>query len=152
MNAVGSTPWSGTPTAGPLWYNRGEVDPALGPPERDMLVCGFGSRGIPDSRPTTLDCALYCMPNPTDNGLNSLNSPSWSPRNTRVAIELTVDGESNWYPVDLPAMECNRHYRIDDVTILGPGSQGPDYPVTRSEVTFTVSVAPWGEEHVGAQF
>ena len=117
-----------------------------------MLVAEYGSLGIPDSRPMTLDCALYCMPNPTDNGLNSSNSPSWSPRNTRVAVELKVDGQSNWYPVDLPAMECNRHYVIDGMTINGPGSQGPDYPVTRSGLSFSVSVSPWGEESVGAQF
>ena len=152
VNAVGSTPWSGIPASGPLWYNRLEVDEALGATERDLLVCTLGSRSIPDSQPVTLDCALYCMPNPTDNGVNSAANPSWSPRNTRVAIELTVDGQPNWYPVDLPAMEGNHHYRIDEMTILGPGSQGPDYPVTRSEATFSVSVVPWGEEQIPAQF
>jgi hypothetical protein len=45
-------------------------------------------------------------------------------------------------------MECNRHYVIRRFVIDGPGSQGPDFPVTREDLSFTVEVVPWTDEAV----
>ena len=92
------------------------------------------------------------MPNPTSNSVNSVNAPDWSIRNTRIAVELLIDGVSNWYPVDLVEMACNVHYVINSLTVMGPGSQGPDYPVVREDVNFTLFVMPWSDESVKADF
>lgn len=142
VNVVGSTPLSGSPAVGDVWYNRMCVEPGLDAGVSELLVSEVGMP-VTGSGQVSLSCPLYSLPNPTDNGVNSSNAPSWSPRNTRVALELIVDGESNWYPVDLPAMRCNRHYVITNLTILGPGSNSPDIPVSRSDVDFDISVRDW---------
>lgn len=151
VNAVGSTPWSGIPTAGELWYNRSGVDGSLPDTVRDMLVTEYGLRAQAGTS-VTLQGSLYAMPNPTANGVNSSDEPAWSPRNTRVALELLVDGVPNWYPVDLPAMRCNAHYVIERLTVCGPGSDSPDKPVSREDVRFTVTVQPWDDADIGTSF
>lgn len=151
VNAVGDIPWSGTPSAGSVWYNAMGVDSSLGSPLGELLVWD-GPVSILSSSPVELGVSLYTFPNPTDNAVNSLTNPVWSVRDSRLAVELVIDGESNWYPVDLPAMRCNRHYVVNELIINGPGAVGPDYPVLRSDISFSVSVSEWDEEDVDVDF
>ena len=148
VNVVGTAPYSGVPQAGGVWYNRMGVDPDLPADVGDMTVAEYGSVRVASSGALSVASPLYCMPNPVSNNDNSANAPEWTPRSTRVALELLVDGVPNWYPVDLPSMECNRHYVIRRLVIDGPGSQGPDFPVTREDLSFTVEVVPWTDEAV----
>lgn len=143
VNVVGSTPWSGVPAAGELWYNRMGVETGLPAYVVDMTVRDYGGMALREGVAADVASPLYCMPNPVANGLNSANAPEWSPRSTRVAVEVLLDGVANWYPVDLPAMRCNTHYVIRSLVLTGPGSQGPDWPVERDDVRFSVSVEPW---------
>ena len=41
------------------------------------------------------------------------------------------------------------HYIASDVTIMGPGTSGPDEPIERTSIDFTVNVYAWGEEDGG---
>jgi len=147
VNVVGSTPYTGVPATGSLWYNRMGVDADLPAYVRDMTVTDYGSRSI-GSAVTDVTSPLYCMPNPTSNNDNSANAPEWSERCTRVAVEIKVDGVSNWYPISLPSMLCNHHYVIRRLVVKGPGSDGPDKPVTRDDVSFSVDVLPWTENDI----
>ena len=70
--------------------------------------------------------------------------PNLTPMPTCLAVELLVDGVSNWYPVPLPPMRRNHHYLIRTLTVLGPGADSPDAAVTRKEFTFDASVEAWG--------
>ena len=151
VNVVGSTPWSGVPDAGEVWYNRMGVDPSAPAYVRDLTVKEYG---MPLSRGVAVDVEspLYCMPNPVASNKNSRNAPEWSPRSTRVAVEVLVGGVANWYPVDLPAMTCNTHYLIRRLTAKGPGSVGPDWPVERDDVQYTVIVEPWVDGDVVSVF
>ena len=147
VNVVGTTPWSGVPAAGELWYNRMTVDYTAPAYVQDMTVKQYGF-SLSQGEAKDVESPLYCMPNPVTSNKNSKNAPEWSPRSTRVAVELLLDGFPNWYPVDLPAMTCNTHYLINRLTVKGPGSQGPDWPVERDDVQFTVTVQPWVEGEV----
>lgn len=146
VNVVGTTPMTGTAATGGIWWNKMGVDPGLPDYVRDMTVKDYGSQTIGSASPVAVSSPLYAMPNPVSNNDNSANSPQWTERCTRVALELTVNGTAYWYPVDLPSMERNRHYVIRRLTVTGPGSIGPDWPVTRDVVSFTVDVTPW-EDH-----
>lgn len=148
VNVVGSTPLSGVPDAGDLWYNRMGVDASLPALVADMTVKDYGGLALPASTAVGVAFPLYCMPNPVNNGVTSKDEPSWSPRNTRVAVELLLDGVSEWYPIDLPSMQGNTHYLIRSLTVTGPGSKGPDWPVERDDVRFSVSVVPWVDGEV----
>lgn len=143
VNVVGSTPWSGVPAAGDVWFNRMGVDASLPALVADMTVKDYGGLVLPSATAVEVASPLYCMPNPVNNGVTSKDEPSWSPRNTRVAVEVLLDGASEWYPIDLPSMQGNTHYLIRSLTVTGPGSQGPDWPVERDDVRFSVSVVPW---------
>lgn len=145
VNVVGSMPWSGTPATGGLWYNRMGMEAGLPPVIKDMTVKDYGGMELRQGVAADVESPLYCLPNPTDNEVNSKNAPLWSIRNTRVAVEILVNGVSHWYPVSLPAMRCNHHYVIDSLTVKGPGAIGPDWPVEREDIQFAVTVADWDD-------
>jgi hypothetical protein len=145
VNVAGSTPWSGTPAAGSLWYNRMGTENGLPPIVEDMTVKDYGGLPLKEGVAVDVEATLYCLPNPTDNDVNSANAPGWSFRNTRLAVEILVGGIPNWYPVTLPAMRCNRHYLIRSLTVKGPGAIGPDWPVEREDIRFAVTVADWSD-------
>ena len=151
VNVCGQTAYSGTPVDNGVWYNKMTVDGSLPTLLADMTVkdCTIA---VPSSDPLAVNASLYGMPNPVSNGVNSKTNPVWSPRNTRLALLLTVNGDENWYPIDLPAMSCNKHYMVTNLEIRGPGSTGPDMPVTRDEITFEIEVTAWGEDTVEAVF
>ncbi len=151
VNVCGSTPYSMVPAAGDLWYNRQSFDPSLSGILADA-TCETVNMPLSAAGTVDLDRCFYCMPNPVDNGVDSSMEPSWSPRNTRLVVELVVDGVSEWYPVELPAMFCNRHYVLNRLTVTGPGAVGPDYPVVRDEVIFDLEILDWGEVSHGVDF
>lgn len=152
VNVVGSTPWSAVPADGGLWYNKGQI--ASGQPAAvdDMILKDWGGLSVTSSEPVSIVSPLYCMPNPVVNGDNAGNTPSWTPRTTRVSVEVVIGGVSNWYPIDLPAMSCNKHYYVRRLTVNGPGAIQPDGPVERSDIRFTVSVTEWSDEYIDISY
>lgn len=147
INVVGSTPYSGIPSIGVIWYNKMGIDEGLSPLVEELTVKDYGIP-ISDGDPVFIESPLYCMPNPVSNDVTSSNTSGWSARNTRIAVEILLDGSSNWYPVDLPAMNCNKHYVIRSLTLTGPGSASPDKPVARDDVRYSVAVEPWVDGNV----
>ena len=152
VNVVGTIPYSAVPSAEALWYNRRGLEGGQ-PAIVDDMVCTSSGAAITGASPVAVNAALYCLPNPTDNSVNSGNDGgTWSIRNTRIAVEIIVNGNPEWYPVTLPAMGCNKHYRINRLTILGPGANSPDIPVERTDLAFTVSVNTWNPMDVPINF
>ena len=151
-NAVGSCPYSAVPSAGPVWYNKMRKEEGLPSSVSDCLVREYSTITIASSGERNVNEAFYAMPNPTDNDVNSINTPEWAERDTRLSIELLIDGTPNWYNIDLPAMECNTHYRVNQVVITCPGADSPDKPVVRSGIIYTVEVMPWDYVDTGIDF
>lgn len=77
--------------------------------------------------------SIYCLPNKS------------AFRHTVIAVELLFDGISNWYSVSLPQMDCNHHYIIESLVLIGPGSSSPDIPVSRENISFSVDIDKWKE-------
>ena len=94
---------------------------------------------------TALGSVVYAMPNASTSDENALDTP-WAPRRTRLCVRLTIGGVQQWYPIDLPAMERNHHYVVSDLVIRGPGTAGPDQGVDRTDLSFNISVTPWGTD------
>jgi len=140
VNAVGTIPYSGIPSTEGPWYNQAAVTD-----DSPLLVMDHGGAVIPSSERFPCAASLYTLPNPTDNGVNSSNTATWCPRDTRLSVELLVDGVPQWYPVDLPGMVGNCHYRITELVVMGPGAAGPDETVDRNPVAFQLLVTPWDE-------
>ena len=156
VNVLGHLPWSGTPTAGTLWYNRMNVvtvDDGTDATANVMdMICAPHDITVTDSSPVHLTESQYAQPNPTDNAVNSETDPEWSVRDTRVALELLIDGVPNWYPVDLPSMQGNRHYIVTRLVVLGPGASSPDLPVTRTDIELELTVKDWEDTDTNVVF
>ena len=145
VNVCGTEPWSREANTGSRWYNPMAFDSSLS----EALVSSFCKdidREVTSSEPVSVDATLYCYPNPTDNAVTSLSNPQWSVRDTRVVIEVLIGGVSNYYPINIPAMESNRCYHICNVNLIGQGSGSPDILVSRNAISYTVTVNKWGEE------
>ncbi|MBQ7749765.1 MAG: hypothetical protein IJR77_00905 [Bacteroidales bacterium] len=138
INAVGTCPYSAVPFAGELWFNKAGFENYS-----PLLTMDYGGILIPSSGLFSSQTTLYALPNPTDNDINSSVAASWCPRNTRLSVELLADGSSYWYPIDLPGMEGNCHYRITELVITGPGAAGPDMRIERNPVSFELLITPW---------
>lgn len=152
VNVVGSIPYSMTPTVGSVWYNQRGVLDAVGI-VADMTEATSGV-AITGSSPVDVNVSLYCYPNTINNSVDSSNDGgTWSVRNTRVAVEVIVNGNPEWYPMTIDkVMDCNKEYLVNSLTILGPGSTSPDIPVTRTDLAFTVSVNAWSGLDVPIDF
>lgn len=120
-----------TTAAEALLYNHGAVTTDLG-----GLLAQFPRKTISSGAPLTLGTTLYCMP----------------ASDARLAICIRAWGQSNWYPIELPPMEGNHFYLVDNVVINGPGSAWPGQKPERTCVDFSVRVAPWEDKTVNAQF
>lgn len=83
---------------------------------------------------------LYAYPNPSD---DTTSGGTWSRRCTRLVIEAKVGGVKYYYPINLPALEHNKSYKISNLTITKPGSDNPDEPVSTYECTFNLTVDGW---------
>ena len=145
-NARGDCAWSGTPSAltGDLWYNC-STDAT---PEGFLgsLLSWDGPLAMNASGVNT-DVVLYTMSNASEGNGYATDTP-WAPRRTRLCLRLTIGGIQQWYPIDLPAMQGNRHYVVSELVINGPGTLQPDMSVERTTVEFRVSIAPWGENTI----
>ena len=152
VNARGQISWEGVPSgqADGLWYNRSGIDPSLGGIEAACLVA-HPHRSIAGANAVNAGVELYAMPNPSECDDNADVMP-WAPRRTRIAIGLRIDGILQWYPIDLPAMECNTHYAVRNVFITGPGALEPDGTLDRSSISFTVELQPWGSRTSNVDF
>lgn len=62
---------------------------------------------------------------------------------TRLVIETTLGTTKYYYPIDMPVMESNKSYEIEEVTITRPGSDDPDEPVSFADASFSVNVLDW---------
>lgn len=148
MNVQGSAPISGEPTDLPLRYNCGVIDSGLGA-ELEGMLSARPCITIESSSPANIGVTLWCMPNPSDG--NSYGLP-WQNRRTRIALCIKAQGLDNWYPIDLPPMEGNRYYLVDNIVIKGPGANAPDVKPERIPALFTIRVLDWEEEITPAQF
>ena len=148
MSAMGSIPLAGGPSSEGSWYNCGAVDSSLPEGVAEKLVLSSPVT-VTGSSPVPLNVSFYAMPNPLDGDGWGL---PWSPRRTRLALELIIDGVPNWYPVDLPAMECGCEYRLSSIVITGPGSAAPDEKIERSKIELEIEVKPWDTEALTIDF
>ena len=148
MNVQGSSPVSGIPADLPVRYNCGTIDKGLGNRLAEMLTASPGVT-IESVSPVNMDVSLWCMPNPSEG--NSYGMP-WQNRRTRIAVCINVRGQDNWYPIDLPPMEGNKYFYVDNIVIKGPGAIAPDIRPERVPASFTVRILDWEEEITPAQF
>lgn len=129
LNACGTVPYSMIPAADfrlnetALWTLPGSSLGDLLCSERDALLTADRHED---------GTSLLCCPDPEEL--------------TRLVVEVSIDGQSNYYPVKLPPMACNTEYIVKDLVLLGPGSSLPCEDVSRTDLSFSVEVSAWEDE------
>ena len=127
-----------------------------------LIYDAVTSTTVKNSQPATLQHDFYPYPNaigaartaetagsPKAGGTN-VYSASWSPRQTMLVIEgifhestADVTGTAGYYPVDLPAMERNKTYVIENITFTRRPSDNPYEPVMTGQSWVQISVHDW---------
>jgi len=147
VNVRGSVPISGTPDENGPWYNCACIEESPSADLKEKIIWR-GSINL-STNPTEIGNSLFTMPNPSK--CDDYGQP-WTSRRTRIAIEVRINGTSNWYPIDLPPMKCNTDYHINEIVINGPGSPEVDMKIDRTSISFDVRVKPWESSDMTVSF
>lgn len=138
-NAAGSGSMDGTalPT---VWYNKTERTPseaeaALYSGNMDVELKGNTSYSVAN--------CFYSMPNPVEEDVSSSTTPSWTPRHTRLVVEVSISGTTYYYPVTLPVLQRGKSYEISELMLTRYGTKDPDIPVSVMSCDYSVTVKDW---------
>ena len=85
------------------------------------------------------DYKFYSLPNgstSTATGSLATEGP------VRLVVTASFDGRTYYYPVTIPGVARNTSYDVL-LTITGPGSDDPNTPVAKGNVSATITVSPW---------
>ncbi len=82
--------------------------------------------------PHTTPHYFYCCPS-TATGENS----------TKLSIKATLGSTPYYYTVDVPQPKANTLYKITNLKITGPGTDDPNEIVSKSSISFTITVTDW---------
>lgn len=133
------------------WYNSG------GWHRGESAVASFdallGDRNINTvvsaSSPYQTSHSYYAFPNATTKGNDdhTMVTNFWSQRCTRIVIEATLDSDTVYYQITVPAMERNMIYSANNVVIRGRGSNDPEViDIDPDVISVDLSVSPYGWE------
>ena len=133
VNAVGSVKYSGE-TDPTTWYNKGKY---ISNPADDLLYENI-NKVVSNGSTLTQTYSFYTYPNPTttETGENKF---------TRLAVEVTLDSKTYYYPITIEGIQSNHTYDITELIITRLGSDSPDIPVSSTDATFNISVKEWIE-------
>lgn len=109
-------------------------------------------RIVNGSAHTFSNCCLYSFPNDVSSDHTGNTATGYSGALTRLVVLATVNGEDWWYPVTLykdgSGLERNTSYDVR-LTLRGTGSDDPNEPVGKGNLTAVVSVTTW---EAGAEY
>ena len=125
VNVAGNTSYDLT-AAPAAWYNVAENKNELA-----SLLYDAPAAPIVNGQSYPTAHTFYAYPN--DLAVNT----------TRIVIETTLGETKYYYPINLPAMDSNKSYEIEEVKITRPGSDNPDEPVSFADATFNINVIDW---------
>ena len=125
VNVAGNTSYDLT-AAPAAWYNVAENKNELA-----SLLYDAPAAPIVNGQSYPTAHTFYAYPN--DLAVNT----------TRIVIETTLGETKYYYPINLPAMDSNKSYEIEEVKITRPGSDNPDEPVSFEDASFSINVIDW---------
>ena len=125
VNVAGNTSYDFT-AAPAAWYNVAENKNELA-----SLLSDAPAAPIMNGQSYPTAHTFYAYPN--DLAVNT----------TRIVIETTLGETKYYYPINLPAMDSNKSYAIEEVKITRPGSDNPDEPVSFADASFSINVIDW---------
>lgn len=62
---------------------------------------------------------------------------------TKLVVELSIDGKTWFYPIELAALQPNTVYQVEKITIKKLGSEYSNFYIKKYACDFTVTIQPW---------
>ena len=160
INVVGSSLYDGSFIDAGVWYNKlGLGDGSAS--ECPAMLYDASSATIQNGVPHEVEHVFYPYPNPVESTGNY--SATWSPRHTMLVVQVRVVtsgasgtlpvGTVGYYPVELPTLERNKSYVIENIILTkNPGST-PYEPLDDDAVSAVITVDGWaGPVNLGTQY
>lgn len=135
VNVAGDCKYGGGSYTPTVWFNRMKHDA-----EQSAMTLDSPDATVSAGTKYSTVHTFYAWPNPTS---ADSEATTWSARHTRLVIEAQLGSDTFYYPITLPALESNKSYNIDEVSITRPGSSSPDVPVSFLDCSFSVTVTGW---------
>lgn len=141
LNVAGSVRYDldGEPA---LWYNKLSHQDE----QADVFLFDALDRTIENNSSYEMEHAYYPYPNNVDVSVKSLeieNRGTWSPRRSILCIEVEYDGTKGYYPIELPVIERNKTYLVEEVVITRAPGDKPYDPIDTGAATVSITVQDW---------
>lgn len=143
---------------GDNWYNKHTL--VSGCPSV-LLDNTCNDSCAPDGTSTSIGRCLFTFPNKTLASADS-HSSTWAPRLTRLTIKAHVtknaDGmdvdEDTYYTFDLPVLESNKVYNIQNINItqLGKADDDSDSEIYAGKLTPVITVDAWDADVINLNY
>jgi hypothetical protein len=135
INVAGDNTYEAT-AAPASWVNQlGHKDAAY-----DALLYDAVTATVNNSTPYTVEHVFYPYPNPTE---KANYGDEWAPRHTMLVVEVTFEGKKGYYPVELPILERNKTYVINELKITHRPGDKPYKPIETGEAVVQITVSDW---------
>lgn len=121
--------------ASTAWYNKMKLYNT----ECPALLYDSMSQTIANGSSYSANRFFYCYPNDSADS----TADTWSPRKTRLVVEVTLGTETWYYPVTINEVVANTHYQITGLKITRIGAKTPDETIDIDAATFTITVKDW---------
>ncbi|MBR0533340.1 MAG: hypothetical protein IJK19_01455 [Bacteroidales bacterium] len=125
-----------------LWYNKLKHENE----QVDTFLFDALDQTIENNSSYEAEHAFYPYPNNIDVSVKSLDEESrgtWSPRRSILCIEVEYDGGTGYYPIELPVIERNKTYLIEEVVITRAPGDKPYDPIDTGAATVSITVQDW---------
>lgn len=141
LNVAGSVNYalSGAPTE---WYNKlNHEDDGV-----DSFLYDALDQTIANNSSYEVEHAYYPYPNSITTSVKDIdenNRGTWSTRRSILCIEVEFDGETGYYPIEMPVIERNKTYSIEEVVITRSPVETPYDPIDTGVATVSITVQEW---------
>ena len=141
LNVAGSVNYAldGEPA---LWYNQLYHEDEVA----DVFLYDALDQTIENNSSYEVEHAYYPYPNNVDTSVKALDEEgrgTWSPRRSILCIQVEFDGAPGYYPVELPVIERNKTYVIEEVVLTRAPGDKPYDPIDTGAATVSITISDW---------
>lgn len=135
INVAGDNDYAGSKTPS-QWFNKlGHTDSGV-----NALLYDSVSKTVRNGSPYQTAHTFYPYPNPTT---TTSHEGTWSTRHTMLVVEVTLQGQKGYYPIEMPVLERNKTYIIEELILKHRPGDKPYEPIETGDASVTITVHPW---------
>ena len=141
LNAAGSVDYA--LSDGPAeWFNKLSHADA----QADVFLFDALDQTVANNSSYEVEHAYYPYPNSVTTSVKDIelaDRGTWSPRKSILCIEVEFDGKTGYYPIEMPAIERNKTYAVEEVVMTRSPADNPYDPIDTGVATVSITVQEW---------